>query len=258
MNILTIIILATFLTFIIIGAIRGLFRSVSKVILTVLAFFLSYFLAPFVGSLIIANTQIDEYIAGRIHAQIEETVEKKAKEQVKEMLGQEDQNMINQLKDSILQTELTKNEQVQFIYEMNLPQAITNAIMENNNDSMKQKLGVHSFYDYISNYVARTIVNSMAFALTSIVFWILFTIINWALALAVSLPIISSVDRVGGALCGACEALLIIWLFFVVVAIFIDTEFGKIIYTEVSDSPFLTILYDKNIFMPIVTKLHLN
>lgn len=254
MNKLLIIVIVIFLIFIIMGYIRGLFRSVFKLILTGLSFLLAYFLAPFVSGLLAAHTGLDEYIHDRIYQQLEAAVEERVTEELASA-GYTDTALVQQMTDEIMSTELNRNGQVSFIYESGFPAFVKDALMSHNNDETRAELGAESFYDYISIYVASMIMNVTAFFVVSILLRLIFGIISMIIELAVHLPIVSSINRLGGALFGVAEALLIVWFFFVIVSVLINTPWGTQIYAQIENNQFLSFLYEKNIFLSIITDL---
>ncbi len=258
MNTLTIVVIVLFLIFMVLGCKRGLFRSVFKILLTGLSFILAYFCAPMVSTFLINSTMIDDYINTRISAFIEDKIEEKATEQVKEKLGYEDSEAVKQIVDTIMSNELTRNEQVELIYDMQLPDFLTNALMENNNEGFKNSLGVTAFFEYISSYITYMIMNAMSFVIISFVLWIISNLLFLAIAFVVSLPIVSSINRVGGLIFGAGEALLIVWIAFICITIFSHTEIGAELYSQIVESPILSFIYEHNIFMSIVTEISTN
>lgn len=255
MNTLLIIVIAIFLVFIITGYVRGLFRSVFRLMLTGLSFLLAYLLAPLVSGLLADYTNLDEYIEGRIYRQIESVVEDRVTEELSAAVGYADTTLVQQMTSEIMSTELNKSSQVSFIYESDLPAFVKDALMTHNNDQMRAELGAENFYDYISIYVACMIMNVIAFLTVSLLLRLIFGIISMILEIAVQLPIVSSINRIGGALFGAAEGLLIVWFFFVVVSILINTPWGTQVYAQIEKNQFLSFLYEKNVFLSIITNL---
>ena len=63
------------------------------------------------------------------------------------------------------------------------------------------------------------------------------------------LPIIKSVNNLLGLLSGTVTGLFVIWLFFSVVTLFHTSEFGIECLNRISESSFLTTLFETNIFV---------
>lgn len=255
MNMLLIIVIVIFLVFIIMGYIRGLFRSVFKLILTGLSFLLAYFSAPLVSGLLAEHTNLDEYIQGRIYQQIKMTVEERVAEELSAAIGYADTTLVEQVTSEIMSTELNRSDQVSFIYESGFPSFVKDALMSHNNDETRTELGVENFYDYISIYIAYMIMNVITFFVVSLLLRIIFGIISMIIEIAIQIPIVSSINRLGGALFGAVEGLLIVWFFFVIVSVLINTAWGIQAYAQIEENQFLSLLYEKNVFLSFVTKL---
>ena len=60
------------------------------------------------------------------------------------------------------------------------------------------------------------------------------------------LPVIRTVDRFFGTLIGLLLGLLLIWLFFMIVAVFAATPFGTTVLGMIRENPFLLWLYQNN------------
>ena len=75
------------------------------------------------------------------------------------------------------------------IENLNLPQNVKSALIENNNHEVYEFLGVNAFADYIGNYLADIILNSVGFVLMfAIVYLLIKLVVRW-LDLIARLPI---------------------------------------------------------------------
>lgn len=255
MNTLTIIILITILGFMIVGYNRGLFKSVMRLVMTAVAVIVSYFVAPIVGGYIIQNTNIDEYFEQKVYISIETTVRNQIADKLKLDDTKKNKEAIDSATELAMKVEPTKKQQVELIKNLNMPAFVKNALLDNNHSEFKKNFKIKSFYKYISTYVACMIVNAIAFIATFVMAMVILGIISIVLSIVVSLPIVNGINKMGGMLFGGAEAILIVWLFFVVIAIFANTQFGTGIYRQVEDSDILTAIYNKNIIMNIITDL---
>ena len=76
------------------------------------------------------------------------------------------------------------------IENLNLPQNVKAALIENNNHEVYELLGVNAFADYIGNYLADMILNSVGFVLLfAIVYLLIRLVVRW-LDLIARLPIL--------------------------------------------------------------------
>ena len=255
MNTLTIIVLAIFLICIAIGFWRGLIKSVVKIIFAGVSLLLAYILSPMVSGLLVENTQIDDYFRDRIYSTIEEVIEERVKDELGNSVVGAEPAVVDELVQIALNTELTKNQQIDMLYDIKVPEFVRDALVENNFDEMRQNLGAKSFYDYIAIYIARMIVNAIAFAVTFVVVALVFGIVYLVLTVVVELPVISGINRFGGLIFGIMQSLVIVWLIFALAGLFAQTELGNIINVQIKESPFLTFINNHNIFDVIMKKL---
>lgn len=256
MNFLVAIVGIIFIVCIFIGYKHGLFRSALKLVLLVLSLFLSYFLSPMLADVIIRYTNVDEYFKAKAYSVIEKTVKEKVEEDLKNELGIASEDVVEEITNEAMKADPAKVQQVNIINKMKVPEFIKTALMDNNHDDTRKSLGVTGFYEYISTYISYMIINAMAFVLSFALLLIIFAIVSIISAVVVHIPIIGGINRLGGMLFGFFEALLIVWVFFVIVAIIPDTPIGNWFFSQIDDSRILTILYEKNIFMRVVTGLN--
>ncbi len=255
MNGLTIVVLLVFLVFIGLGFARGLIKSIFKIVVTALAMILAYFLSPIISGLIIEYTNIDNSIRNKIYAAIEEKVEEKIKEELSDSIGQADGALAEQLTEQYLEQEPNRNNQIDFIQNMEIPEFLQKALIDNNHSEMKQEIGVTTFYDYVSTYLARMIVNAIGFFCTFLFLALLFNVTLLLMNMVMKLPGLNMVNRLGGAAFGFVEALLIVWIGFIIIDMAVGTKIGGGLMEQINDSKLLAIIYDKNIIANFVENL---
>lgn len=253
MNTLFFIVILIFAVFIVIGYIRGLFKSVCKMVLMVCALLLAYLLTPILTQVVIQNTKIDDAIYDKVHIKIESYITDKVRKETVELLGYADEQYTQAVVDAMMQTELTRNKQVEIIQEIPFPKFMQDALLEHNNPEEKRELGTSSFFEYLATYITHMVLRAIVFFVLLVVLVVIFTIIVAVVSLATRLPIVNSVNRIGGMLFGALEGVLVVWALFVVIAMAARTSFGVEAYRQITENSFLQMLYDKNILMSIVT-----
>ncbi len=247
MNVLTIAVLIVFVVFIGMGFARGLVKSVFKIILTTLSILLAYLLSPIISGVIIEHTDIDNAIRNKIYTAIEDKIEDKIREELGETTGQMDGVVENQLVEQYLEDEPNRNSQIEFIQDMEIPEFLKTALIDNNHIEMKEEIGVTSFYDYVSTYLSRMIVNAIGFMLTFIVLMLVFHITLLLMNMVMKLPGLNMVNRMGGALLGFVEALLLVWICFVLIDFCVGTKAGASLLEQINESKILSVVYDNNI-----------
>lgn len=255
MNGLAIVVLLVFLVFMGLGFARGLIKSIFKIVITALAMILAYLLSPIISGLIIEYTNIDNSIRNKIYATIEEKVEEKIQEEISSSIGQVDGALSEQLTQQYLEQEPNRNNQIDFIQNMNIPEFLQRALIDNNHSEMKQEIGVTTFYDYVSTYLARMIVNAVGFFCTFLFLSLLFNVTLLLINMVMKLPGLNMVNRLGGAVFGFVEALIIIWIMFIIVDMAVGTKMGGNLMQQISESKLLTIIYDKNIIAGFVENI---
>ena len=260
MNTLTVVVIFIFLIFIMAGYAKGLFKTAFGLVAGLVSMILSYFIAPIVGGIIINNTRIDDYVYERIYTGIEKSAEEKIRENVtkkleKETEGAVDESVIDTLVAQAMKEDISKNEQISIIKNINVPAFIKDALIANNHDDMKRSLGVKSFYDYVAKYISYMLINALSFLLTFLIVSILIRVIIIIMGAMTQLPIVGTINRLGGMVFGAGEALIIVWIMFVVVTLLCETETGGSLYRQIEESQMLTYLYTKNVFLGAITNL---
>lgn len=148
--------------------------------------------------------------------------------------------------------EIPKEVQIQEIENAALPEFLKNRLLENNNSTIYQELGVKSFPEYAASYIARMILKVVAFLVTFILVWILVRALMAAVDLIGELPILGFFNHLGGAVVGAAAALVIVWLLFLIITLLYNNAIGQSCFEMIEKSSILTFLYDNNI---LITKL---
>ena len=69
------------------------------------------------------------------------------------------------------------------------------------------------------------------------------------------LPIVRSIDKIGGGLLGAMKGLIFIWIFFLILSITSTFVWSQNIIAQINESVLLKLLYDNNVLLDIVGDL---
>ncbi len=146
----------------------------------------------------------------------------------------------------------TQAGQEQLIGSSYLPASVKERLVSENTASVYQMLGATGFNDYVGGYIAKMIINAISFIVAFLVVFIALRIVIRVLDLFAKLPILNGINRTAGMAMGVVQALLIIWIGFVVITIFSNQEIGRICYQYINDSAFLSALYNYNILMRFI------
>ncbi len=150
---------------------------------------------------------------------------------------------------SQLTSGMDKSEQIRFIENLPIPNALKEQMETFNNAAGYVKLGAKDFGSYVINYIANLILNILAFLITLLVSWLIIRLILGALAVFTSLPIIGGADRLLGLAAGIMQGVLIMWVLFLVLSMFATTPAGKTLMDEINRTPVLETLYNTNLLM---------
>lgn len=111
------------------------------------------------------------------------------------------------------------------------------------------------FTSYISGKMADLVMDAIAYVIAFIVVWIAFRIIAGVLDLVAKLPVLRSLNHLGGVIAGCAQGVLIIWIFFLVVTVFCTSSWGNWCMEMIAQSEILTYIYDKNIILRFIPGL---
>jgi len=255
MNMLTLFVLLVFLICLFAGYRRGLVKSVIKIVFAGVSLMLAYFLTPLTGDLLVKHTTIDEFVKRKVNVAIEATVKEKIEKELDKDEKVYEDSEIEEMVQVSMQNEPTKNEQINQIYNIKVPAFVRDALIENNYDEMHKTMAVKGFYDYVSSYITRMIVNTISFWLTFIIIGLIACIVYLVMALVIKLPIINGINKFGGLIFGLIQSLVIVWSVFMLAILFDNSEIGIMVVKQIEESEILSFINDHNIFVYIVENI---
>lgn len=207
---------------------RGLIMTVFSMFATVIAIAISAQLSPQL-SRTWQNTALYEIVSERV----EMTLFKGQDSQNDGEEGEDNRGVINSLP---------------------LPDVVQN-VLASNDDVQNNMLGVSAFRKYIADSVTGIILNAISFVLVFVGVSIIMRIIIRCLNLLSRLPVIHTMNKMGGMLVGLLKGLILLWLICIVITIMSGTEAGIYLYGQINESPFLKYIYDNNMIMALITGL---
>lgn len=226
MNWLVIAVLVVLIFFGFRGQREGFIRTVFSLFSLIIALFLTSTFSPYISKTLQNNEKVHTYISDAV-AKIVKTPKKDG----------------------------TVTEQVESIKELSLPKSLKNALIENNNGEVYKALAVNSFKEYVNNYLTCVVINALSFILAFIIVNICLSLILNALDLISKLPIINGLNKSAGFVIGLLHGLVIVWVLCILLTCFGGTEWGKHIYMLISESRFLTTVYDNNLLLNVITNM---
>ena len=150
-------------------------------------------------------------------------------------------------------------QQRQVIENLQLPETIKKALVDNNNSEIYRILGVDTFFDYVATYLADMALNlAGAVVLFLAVFVGLRILVRW-LDLVARLPVIHGINQIAGAILGGCQGMLYLWIACLVTDLCSKASWAQAILTQIQDSLWLCFLYQNNllgwIFFSVLKRL---
>lgn len=204
---------------------KGFIRLVVSALAIVIALVSVHMAMPFVTEWIKNDTAV--------YGTIKDGIEKAAG--LEELLGNTEETSLP-----------GKTEERQIIEGLELPGQLKTLLIENNNGEVYKMMGVELFQDYVSGYLADTIVNCITFAvLFAAVFVLLRVLVIW-LDLIAKLPILSGLNQMAGAVLGGAEALIFLWVACLVFTALSGTGAGASVMRQIHESQWLSWIYNHN------------
>lgn len=159
------------------------------------------------------------------------------------------QQVDNVLFDSDEREVISGDNDMNTIEGLNIPKVMKEELITNNVQKTYKALGVTSLSEYISLYVAYSIINCIAYIVVFLAAIAVLKIIIHALNVVSKLPVIHTLNKLGGLAIGGIEGVLIIWIVFVGIMLFSSTDFGTVLYDQINKSSWLSYLFDNNLIL---------
>ena len=279
MNWLLITVGAIFLISIIVGICKGAIKIAVSLATTIVTLLLVFFATPYVAKAIAKYTPLDDLIKSQVVSTManvatsqvtgeggglsESSVRKvlEAAGVTEDMLSQYGISIEDIVNGSISSEDLAKygissnvlDVQVAAIEKADLPDVFKNLLSVNNNSEIYKELGVDTFAQYVGSYLARLIINIVAFLCTFVLITIVLRAIVFALDIVSNLPVLGFINRLAGGAIGVIGALVIVWTVFVVITLLYTTSFGKEMYRMIQSDAILKTIYEYNPIMKLAT-----
>lgn len=228
MNAFTIVVLLVLAAFALNGWRRGFVRVCTHMFFFLGSSVLVYFMTPYISD------ALKEYTP--VYALIEEGCRDMIGEGA---AGQED----------------SKLGQKQFLEGLGLPEILEKQLIGGNNKDRRGELGSTDFTDYLAGYLAGLILNILTFVVPLVIVHLILRMTICTLNNLSKLPVLHSVNKTLGMVCGLAQGLLAVWLAFLVITAFSSTETGRKLMAMIHESPVLEFLYNMNIFLEYLLQI---
>lgn len=205
---------------------RGFIREIVSFFFVFLALAVSWAINPYVNEFFMENTPVYE----KIQESCQSFVESQKKQEL---------------------TSPGTEEQTGFIEGLELPELLQKGLESNNTAEVYSYLAVDSFGEYISEALARMIVNGLSFFVSYLLASVILRLGTWVLNLLAGLPVLKSANKLAGGLVGAVKGVLFVWIAFLVMTILCSTSIGKEALALIEKDAFLNVLYEYDIFVNV-------
>ena len=226
MNYLVIIVLGIFLLFMLRGYRKGMIRTLAASVSLIFSVILVSFVNPYVTEFLENRTPVYQIVIEKCEAAVPMESLERTGEQMQE----------------------------QVIDNLPFPELIRNLLRKNNTETVYKELAVKNFRDYITHFIADLLMRLISFVLSWLIIYCAIRVLMLMLNVVTELPVIHGVNHLLGMGLGMIEALLVVWILFLVITIISNTELGMVWMQMIWDSKALRFLYDKNVllllFMP--------
>jgi len=228
-----------------VGFARGFLRIGISLLSVVITAVLVMYLAPIIGGFLSENTPVGNLVERSVRDAISEHAP-----DVSEMFpGQHVPSGANFPDEIDLINSMSPLQQNELLKKVAIPEFLRDMINRDNNPEGFAKHGVNTFMDLIVNQISRTIINILSYIIAFIIAFLLVRALMAVASFIGDLPVIGTVNKLAGILVGGGLALMIVWLFFLVVALLYPTEFGQNLFAMIEESSFLTTLFDRNLLL---------
>ena len=222
MNWFNIVLLAVPVLYILNGVRRGMIRTAFSLLSIVLTLVLGYLFTPYISEFLKEETPI----YSSIQTGFEEKLTEAAKSRLEETAGQEEQEA--------------------FIKSLPLPESMQKVLIQHNNTEGYQELVAETFGEYLSNSAAQLAVGAVSLILTFLLVGIFLRLLSGLLEGIFSLPVLSLLNRAGGAVLGLMQGVFFVWVIFLVLTLFWDTGWSQTAVAMIGENEITTYLYNHN------------
>lgn len=209
----------------IMGFRKGFVKEIVSAFFMLISFLLVWAVNPYV------NTFVKEYTP------VYDTIQDKCQTMVSEQIGNK--------------KTLDKEEQNQVMENMELPDLLKNALVENNTAETYRYLAVSTFTEYISDSLAVMAVNGISFLISFVLSAAVIKLLGFILNVLTKLPVINGINKIAGAAVGGIKCIIFIWIAFLVLTLLCNTTLGQQGMALIQQDAFLNFLYSQNVFVKV-------
>lgn len=163
------------------------------------------------------------------------------------------QTTAEEAQEALEDADIPRQLQMTAIQNADIPTIFKSLLSDNNNSEVYESLGVTSFVDYAAAYLAKIIIDIIAFLATFVLITIVLRAVIFALDIVTQLPVLGMINRLAGAAAGVLLALIVVDVIYIVITLLYTTGFGQSMFALIESNSFLSFLYNHNIIMRMAT-----
>ncbi len=226
MNWLAIVVLVILAGYALNGHRRGFIRTVFTLFSTIIALILTSWVSPVISK----ELQKNEKVMGFVTEKVEKVI------------------TFSEVGNKI-------TDQVNFINKLPMPAIMKHTLIENNTKDVYTAMAVDNFKDYISNSVARIIINAVVFLVIVLFITIGLALLCETLDIISKLPLINGLNKTAGLLAGLLHGIVVVWIGCIFLTILSSTQWGESIFELINSSAFLSTVYNNNLLLKFIMNL---
>ena len=145
--------------------------------------------------------------------------------------------------------------QTSIINDMNIPEFLKSALLENNNSVVYSLFETEKLQDYIASYFANICLNIISVVLVAVALYIVMKLFLSALNIVSKLPVISTVNRLCGFAVGGAKGIFLVWFIGIILTFFYYNEALQSFFVLLEKSYITAFLYHNNLLLFMVLKI---
>lgn len=237
MNLMLLIVLAIFSFYIYMGSKHGFVKTVFYFVSSIVLLIVSFAVSPIISHKAMNNPAVVRFVEDKIDKAYDvykEHEAKKEKQDGEKSEGKEKKEG-KEGKDKKVKIELENKKKTQKSLKSRGFFA----------EDVSKKLG--------KMYLTPLIIRTTAFLFVYVIAGLILLIMEKTLCLVAKLPVLKSINRLGGAGIGALRGLITVWLLFMVMTILSDKELAAAGIRQIGENEVLRLLYDNNMIVKIIS-----
>lgn len=244
MDMLLIVVIVILAGFGVHGYLRGMVRVLFSLVAIFLTIGLATALTPYTAQFLRTQTPlydtVKEACTERLQGMAEEEIQKKAEEIGGDGEAKKQENPDSKDANTQEQEELT-------ILGMKVPKELQSFLSGNATEQANELIQDSGIYEKLGDYVAEQVLQRASWLLSFVIILILLSVVVHLLDLIAKLPVLNSINHMGGLAVGLLQGLVVVWILFLVVTLCQGSEFGRQMLLSIQGNVFLKFLYDNNV-----------